>query len=257
MFDSPAQPPNTARFAFLDPRAPDFYRDWEKTADDIVAILHAEAGRNPYDRGLTDLVGELSTRSEEFRSRWAAHNVRFHRTGAKRLHHPLVGDLDLTYEAMELAADAGQTLLVYTAEPATPTAAAVRNTSSQIGPSGSCWRNVATESRCLTWPCSRTDDSPMVAARAHSGTFLRLAEASIVVLAARAVEIGGVRCQVRGATISHLTGYPRALLIRPEPPDRLMLPSKRRSSSIGPCSYSTCPAALTYSLAVNSGAPSP
>src|SRR5215217_4240073 len=109
MFDSPAQPPNTARFAFLDPRAPDFYRDWEKTADDIVAILHAEAGRNPYDRGLTDLVGELSTRSEEFRSRWAAHNVRFHRTGAKRLHHPLLGDLDLTYEAMELTADAGHT----------------------------------------------------------------------------------------------------------------------------------------------------
>ncbi|HKF89327.1 MAG TPA: hypothetical protein VKB85_14825 [Propionibacteriaceae bacterium] len=103
-----------------------FYRDWEKTADDIVAILHAEAGRNPYDRGLTDLVGELSTRSEEFRSRWAAHNVRFHRTGAKRLHHPLLGDLDLTYEAMELTADAGQTLLVYTAEPATPTADALQ-----------------------------------------------------------------------------------------------------------------------------------
>lgn len=91
-----------------------------------MAILHAEAGRNPYDRGLTDLVGELSTRSEEFRSRWAAHNVRFHRTGAKRLHHPLLGDLDLTYEAMELTADAGQTLLVYTAEPATPTADALQ-----------------------------------------------------------------------------------------------------------------------------------
>jgi transcriptional regulator with XRE-family HTH domain len=121
VFDSPAGPPNTARFAFLDPRGPDFYRDWDKTADDMVAILRVEAGRNPYDRGLTDLIGELSTRSEEFRIRWAAHNVRFHRTGSKRLHHPLVGDLDLTYEALQLTADAGQTLLVYTAEPASPT----------------------------------------------------------------------------------------------------------------------------------------
>jgi len=121
VFDSAAGPPNTARFAFLDPRGPDFYRDWATTADDMVAILRAEAGRHPCDRGLTDLVGELSTRSEEFRNRWAAHNVRFHRTGFKRLHHPVVGDLDLTYEAMELAGDPGQTLLVYTAEPASPT----------------------------------------------------------------------------------------------------------------------------------------
>jgi hypothetical protein len=126
VFDSPAGPPNTARFAFLDPRGPDFYRDWDKTADDMVAILRVEAGRNPYDRGLTDLIGELSTRSEEFRLRWAAHNVRFHRTGSKRLHHPLVGDLDLTYEALQLTADAGQTLLVYTAEPASPTADALQ-----------------------------------------------------------------------------------------------------------------------------------
>jgi transcriptional regulator with XRE-family HTH domain len=126
LFDSPAQPPNTARFAFLDPRGPEFYVDWAKTADDMVAILRAEAGRHPYDRGLTDLVGELSTRSEEFRTRWAAHDVRFHRTGAKRLHHPLVGDLDLTYEALDITSDAGQTLLVYTAEPATPTADALQ-----------------------------------------------------------------------------------------------------------------------------------
>jgi transcriptional regulator with XRE-family HTH domain len=119
LFDSPAQPPNTARFAFLDPRAPEFYRDWATTASDMVAILRAEAGRHPHDRGLTDLVGELSTRSEEFRSRWAAHDVRFHRTGTKRLHHPIVGDLDLAYEALDLSSDAGQTLLVYTAEPAT------------------------------------------------------------------------------------------------------------------------------------------
>jgi transcriptional regulator with XRE-family HTH domain len=117
VFDSPAGPPNSARFLFLDPRAVDFYGDWERTANDLVAILRTEAGRNPYDRGLTDLVGELSTRSEAFRTRWAAHNVRLHRTGAKRLHHPVVGDLDLTYETMELPADPGLTIHVYSAEP--------------------------------------------------------------------------------------------------------------------------------------------
>jgi transcriptional regulator with XRE-family HTH domain len=120
VFDDPVRPANTARFAFLNPRAGDFYRDWEQTANDMVGVLRAEAGRNPYDRGLTDLVGELSTRSEEFRTRWAAHDVRFHRTGRKRLHHPVVGDLDLTYEAMDLPSDPGLRLLVYTAEPGSP-----------------------------------------------------------------------------------------------------------------------------------------
>jgi transcriptional regulator with XRE-family HTH domain len=117
----PVRPANTARFAFLDERAGTFYVDWERTADDIVGVLRAEAGRNPYDRGLTDLVGELSTRSDDFRVRWARHDVQFHRTGTKRLHHPVVGGLDLTYEAMEFPSDPGLTLLVYTAEAGTPT----------------------------------------------------------------------------------------------------------------------------------------
>ena len=102
---------------FLDPAAADFYPDWEHIATELVAHLRSEAGRNPYDRDLTDLVGELSTRSDEFRVRWAAHNVRFHRTGTKRLHHPIVGDLELSYESMELSADSGPHLHVYTAEP--------------------------------------------------------------------------------------------------------------------------------------------
>jgi transcriptional regulator with XRE-family HTH domain len=117
LFESCEQPTNSARFTFLDPAAVDFYADWDRVADDLVAHLRSEAGRNPYDRGLSDLIGQLSTRSPEFRSRWAAHNVRFHRTGTKRLHHPLVGDLDLSYETMELAADSGLNLTVYTAEP--------------------------------------------------------------------------------------------------------------------------------------------
>jgi hypothetical protein len=88
VYVDPVRPANTARFMFLDRRADKFFVDWESVANDTVAILRAEAGRNPYDRGLSDLVGELSTRSEEFRTRWAAHNVRFHRTGVKRFHHP-------------------------------------------------------------------------------------------------------------------------------------------------------------------------
>ena len=116
VFESREQPANSARFTFLDPAAQDFYADWERTAKDLVAHLRSEAGRNPYDRDLSDLVGELSTRSPEFRTWWAAHNVRYHQTGTKRLHHPIVGDLELSYEVMELSADTGLTISVYSAE---------------------------------------------------------------------------------------------------------------------------------------------
>ena len=95
----------------------DFYAEWDRVAVDVVAVLRAEAGRDPYDRELSDLVGELSTRSELFRTLWAAHNVRKHDTGVKRFQHPLVGELVLTFESMELVADSGQTMFVYTAEP--------------------------------------------------------------------------------------------------------------------------------------------
>ena len=108
---------NSARFVFLDPRASTFYLDWERVANDVVAVLRAEAGRDPYDRDLSDLVGELSTRSETFRTLWAAHNVRRHDTGVKRFHHPVVGELSLTFDTMELVADPGLRLFVYTAEP--------------------------------------------------------------------------------------------------------------------------------------------
>jgi len=116
-FDSDAQPPNTARFVFLDDRSTSFYADWDTVAADVVAILRTEAGRDPYDRDLSDLVGELSTRNELFRTLWAAHNVRTHDTGVKHVHHALVGELNLSFEAMELVADPGLTVFVYTAEP--------------------------------------------------------------------------------------------------------------------------------------------
>jgi transcriptional regulator with XRE-family HTH domain len=111
-------PVNLARSLFLNPRSSDFYVDWEQTVNQAVAILRGEAGRNPYDQRLQDLVGELSTRSPEFRARWAAHNVRLHRSGGKQLHHSVAGDLELTYEALELPADPGLTMITYTAEPA-------------------------------------------------------------------------------------------------------------------------------------------
>jgi hypothetical protein len=102
----------------LDERSAGFYTEWGSVAADVVAVLRAEAGRNPYDRELSDLVGELSTRSEHFRTLWAAHNVRTHDSGVKKMFHPLVGQLELGYEAMELVADPGLTMWIYSAEPA-------------------------------------------------------------------------------------------------------------------------------------------
>jgi anti-sigma factor RsiW len=120
VLSSPARPANNARFLFLDPAAREFYADWERQAKDVVAMLRTEAGRGPHDKGLSNLIGELSTRSENFRTWWAAHNVRFHRTGVKRFRHPVVGELTLTFEALDLAADAGLRVSAYTAEPGTP-----------------------------------------------------------------------------------------------------------------------------------------
>jgi transcriptional regulator with XRE-family HTH domain len=117
MFTTSVRTPNSARFVFLDPRARDFYTDWDKAADDVVAVLRAAAGRDPYDRDLSDLVGELSTQTSDFRVRWAQHNVRQHITGIKHFHHPVVGDLSLTYDRMDLAADPGLTIFTYTADP--------------------------------------------------------------------------------------------------------------------------------------------
>jgi MmyB-like transcription regulator ligand binding domain len=112
-------PANAARFIFLDPHARDFYPDWNKAANDSVAVLRASAGRDPYDRCLSDLVGELSTQSDEFRTRWGAHNVRRHITGIKHFHHPVVGEITLTYDRLDLVADDGLAMYTHTAGPGT------------------------------------------------------------------------------------------------------------------------------------------
>jgi len=126
VYADPQRPANLARFAFLDQSARRFYPDWDLAADICVAILRTEAGRDPHDKELQNLVGELSTRSEEFRKRWGAHNVRHHGTGAKTFHHPIVGDLTLAYEGLEMAAEPGLTLTIYTAEPGSPSEEALR-----------------------------------------------------------------------------------------------------------------------------------
>ena len=122
LYASAARPVNLARYCFLDPGAENFYPDWEEAADTTVAILRTEAGRDPYNKALTELVGELATRSDAFRTRWAAHDVRLHHTGSKRFSHPVVGDLAVGFNATELPADPGLTLTVYTADPSSGSA---------------------------------------------------------------------------------------------------------------------------------------
>ena len=144
--DDPARPVNLARFTFLNPHATRLYPDWNLAADTTVAMLRTEAGRHPYDRALTDLIGELSTRSDTFRSRWAAHNVLLHRSGTKRFHHPVIGDVSFAYEVMELSADTGLTLTVYSPEPSTPSQDAVAFLASWAATLDDRQRDIATPS---------------------------------------------------------------------------------------------------------------
>ncbi|MFG3349987.1 helix-turn-helix transcriptional regulator [Streptomyces sp. NPDC048018] len=140
VYAAPGNQANLARFNFLDPASRRFYPDWDLFADVAVAILRTEAGRNPHDKDLHDLVGELSTRSEEFRTRWGAHNVRHHGTGTKRFHHPAVGELTLAFEGLDMAAEPGLTLTIYTAEPGSPSEEGLRLLAS--------------------WAATRSSDSP-------------------------------------------------------------------------------------------------
>ncbi|GIG90554.1 helix-turn-helix transcriptional regulator [Plantactinospora endophytica] len=120
-YTAPTGPPNFARFTFLDSAARRFYPDFDLAADMCVANLRTAAGKDPHDKGLHDLVGELCTRSDDFRRRWGAHNVRSHGTGVKRFHHHIVGNLELAYESMDLRAEPDLTMTLYTAEPGSPT----------------------------------------------------------------------------------------------------------------------------------------
>jgi transcriptional regulator with XRE-family HTH domain len=126
VFDDPHRPVNTTRFIYLNRAAREFWRDYGQIAHDAAAMLRLEAGRNPHDPGLISLVGELSTQSELFRQQWASRDVKNHRSGTKRIRHPVVGDLDLNFEAMELSSEPGLVLNVYTAPAGSPTADALK-----------------------------------------------------------------------------------------------------------------------------------
>lgn len=122
---SSGQVPNFARYTFLDEDAQRFYTDWDVAADTCVSILRTEAGRDPRDPLMHDLVGELATRSDEFRRRWSSHDVRLHGAGTKSFHHTAVGDLELAYESVDMVSEPGLTLTIYAAEPASRTAEAL------------------------------------------------------------------------------------------------------------------------------------
>jgi transcriptional regulator with XRE-family HTH domain len=126
MYRGSLRPANHSRFIFLDPRAHDFYPDWERAANVNVAILRRDAGRDPHDAGIAALVGELSIRSDDFRTRWAAHDVRRHYSGAKQFQHPAVGLLELDFHAMDLQDTPGHYLTDYTAVPGSDSDAGLR-----------------------------------------------------------------------------------------------------------------------------------
>jgi transcriptional regulator with XRE-family HTH domain len=109
--------PNLARFMFLDAAADQFFLEWAREADDVVALLRTEAARSPDSPAITRLVGELATRSEHFRTSWAAHNVKAHRHGVKRIRHPAVGEMSLTYNVFDITSASGLSLIGHTAEP--------------------------------------------------------------------------------------------------------------------------------------------
>lgn len=136
---------NYAQWLFLDPLAKSFHRDYADAAHNVVAMLHAATAQDPYDKKLIEIIGTLSTQSEEFRAMWASHDVFRHRTGAKLLTHAEVGDLEFGYEAFELSTDPGLTMLVYTIEPGSPTAEAMRLLTSWNAPTAPAGREAATD----------------------------------------------------------------------------------------------------------------
>jgi hypothetical protein len=155
VYANPQGPPNLARYAFLDSASRRFYPDWEQIADITVAILRTEAGRDPHDKDLHDLIGELSTRSDEFRPRWAAHDVRHHGSGAKKYHHHLAGDLTLAYESLAMVAEPGLTLTIYTAEPGSPSQERLRLLASWAATQDAAQRQGPPEQDHLTATTSR------------------------------------------------------------------------------------------------------
>ena len=108
---------NLLREVFLDPAAREIYPDWEDVALGALAGVRASAGAELDDPHLTDLIGELSLKSPEFRTMWARHDVRDRVSGTKRFNSPLIGEITLQYESLAVTGAIGQTLMIFTAEP--------------------------------------------------------------------------------------------------------------------------------------------
>jgi transcriptional regulator with XRE-family HTH domain len=159
MYVQPQRPVNFGRFIFLDPRSKDFYRNWDDTARQTVALLRSAAGRAPYDRDLSDLVGELATRSDDFRTLWAAHNVRLHHSASKQVHHPVVGDLDLAFERLDIATDQGLSIIAYTAEPGSTSDDSLQLLAHWAATNNSTTQNQTPETRPTTTPADNTERS--------------------------------------------------------------------------------------------------
>ncbi len=145
--DSPGSRPNLTRMLFLDEHYRELYTDWNEEAQLAVASLRLVAGRHPDDRGLTELVGRLTVQCDEFASRWAQHPVRTCTSGVKRLHHPLVGAMDLSFENLVIPGTSGQRLIAYTAEPGSPSEAALRLLGSVAASEGSADEDVSATAR--------------------------------------------------------------------------------------------------------------
>lgn len=126
VFDRAVGVPNLARFIFFDSAAAQFFPDWDAMAEDAVGMLQAEAARSPHSAAVTQIVGELATRSEKFRTRWAAHNITAHRSGVKRFRHSEFGELTLSYHVLHVTAAPGLSLVGYTAEPGSRSAQALQ-----------------------------------------------------------------------------------------------------------------------------------
>ncbi|MEU6354695.1 helix-turn-helix transcriptional regulator [Streptomyces sp. NPDC047072] len=114
------QPPNLARFVFLDPRAREFYPDWRRACHAIAAALRSETVRSPADRDLRALIDELQAASPTFTEVWAHYDVHLQHTGEERLRHPAVGEMTLSFEVLAVPADLRLSIVAYSAEPGTP-----------------------------------------------------------------------------------------------------------------------------------------
>lgn len=142
MEDLPAGQRNMVRYLFTVDAARKLYDDWSATARTVVAELRAYSGTHPHDPQLAPLVDDLAARDTDFRRWWAEHDVFVREHGTKCYHHPLVGDLELGYEALKPAGEPDLIFGTHTVEPNSPSAEALALLSS--------WHATSTDGQAQT-----------------------------------------------------------------------------------------------------------